>query len=57
MKIKFLAAAVSAAALLGAAGSASATTYTLNAFNAGFTPPLGTVTVTGENTNVLSFDD
>jgi hypothetical protein len=56
MNIKVLAAAVSAVALLGAAGSASATVYNLNAFQAGFTPPLGTVTVTGENTNVLSFD-
>ena len=57
MKIKFLAAAVSAAALLGAAGSASATVYNLDAFqNAAFTPPFGTVTVTGQGTNVLSFN-
>jgi hypothetical protein len=55
VKTKILAAAIGAAALLGAAAPASATTYYLNAFDTAFVPPLGTVEVTGQGTATLSF--
>lgn len=58
MKTLHLAAAAAAGALaMLAAVPASATVYTLNDYStAAFTPPLGTVTVTGQGSNVLSFD-
>ena len=50
-----VAAAVSAISIF-AAFPAGAATYTLNDYQANFSPPVGTITVTGQNTNVLSFD-
>jgi hypothetical protein len=57
MKTLHLAAAAAAGALaMLAAVPASATVYTLNDYSTTYTPPLGTVTVTGQGSNVLSFD-
>ena len=55
MKTKLLAAAA-ALAMTMAASAASATTYFIDTYAAGFQGTLGTVTVTGEGTSTLSFD-
>lgn len=57
MKTLHLAAAAAAGALaMLAAVPASATVYTFNDYQTTFSQPLGTVTVTGQGSNVLSFD-
>jgi hypothetical protein len=51
------AATATAIALLAGAPASAAVTYNFTAFNgAAFTPPLGTVTVSGQGSNVLDFD-
>jgi len=56
MKPLHLAAAAATAIALLAGGSASAAVYSLNDYSAAFSPPLGSVTVTGQGTQTLSFD-
>jgi hypothetical protein len=55
MSRKLLIGAV-AAAFASVGTMASATVYNLNVYQTGFTGNLGTVTVTGEGTSILSFD-
>jgi hypothetical protein len=50
------AAAAGALAMLAAVPASAAVTYYLDDYAAGFSPPLGTVTVDGLGSNVLSFD-